>query len=32
VNLEKTNLGDEKLLTLDPRPTLASADLSFLSW
>jgi 23S rRNA (cytidine1920-2'-O)/16S rRNA (cytidine1409-2'-O)-methyltransferase len=31
VNLEKTNLGDEKLLTLDPRPTLGTADLSYLS-
>lgn len=31
VNLEKTNLGDEKLLTLDPVPTLGSVDLSYLS-
>ena len=31
VNLEKTNLGDEKLLTLDPRPDLGSVDLSYLS-
>lgn len=31
VNLEKTNLGDEKLLSLDPVPTLGSVDLSYLS-
>ncbi len=31
VNLEKTNLGDEKLLTLDPKPDLGSVDLSYLS-
>lgn len=31
VNLEKTNISDEKLLTLDPRPTLGSVDLSYLS-
>ncbi|MEG0741593.1 MAG: SAM-dependent methyltransferase [Clostridia bacterium] len=31
VNLERTNLGDEKLLTLDPAPTLGSVDLSYLS-
>ena len=31
VNLEKTNLGDEKLLTLDPKPDLGSMDLSYLS-
>lgn len=31
VNLEKTNLGDEKLLTLEPVPTLGSVDLSYLS-
>lgn len=31
VNLEKTNLGDEKLLSLDPKPTLGSVDLSYLS-
>lgn len=31
VNLEKTNLGDEKLLHLDPRPDLGSMDLSYLS-
>lgn len=31
VNLEKTNLGDEKLLALDPVPTLGSVDLSYLS-
>lgn len=31
VNLEKTNISDEKLLTLSPRPTLGSVDLSYLS-
>ena len=31
VNLEKTNLGDEKLLMLEPVPTLGSVDLSYLS-
>ena len=31
VNLEKTNISDEKLLTLDPRPTLGTVDLSYLS-
>ncbi len=31
VNLEKTNLGDEKLLSLDPVPTLGVVDLSYLS-
>lgn len=31
VNLEKTNISDEKLLFLDPKPTLASVDLSYLS-
>lgn len=31
VNLEKTNLGDEKLLDLHPVPTLGSVDLSYLS-
>lgn len=31
VNLEKTNISDEKLLKLDPKPTLASVDLSYLS-
>lgn len=31
INLEKTNLGDEKLLSLDPAPTLGSVDLSYLS-
>jgi len=30
-NLEKTNISDEKLLLLSPRPTLASVDLSYLS-
>ena len=31
VNLEKTNISDEKLLSLDPRPNLGSVDLSYLS-
>lgn len=31
VNLEKTNLGDERLLTLEPSPDLGSVDLSYLS-
>ncbi len=31
VNLEKTNISDEKLLRLDPKPGLASVDLSYLS-
>ena len=31
VNLEKTNISDEKLLHLDPIPDLASVDLSYLS-
>lgn len=31
VNLERTNLGDEKLLSLSPAPTLGTADLSYLS-
>lgn len=31
VNMEKTNLGDDKLLSLDPAPTLGSVDLSYLS-
>lgn len=31
VNLEKTNISDEKLLSLSPRPTLGSVDLSYLS-
>ena len=31
VNLEKTNISDEKLLSLDPKPTLGSVDLSYLS-
>ena len=31
VNLERTNLGDECLLSLDPPPTLGSVDLSYLS-
>ncbi len=31
VNLERTNLGDERLLTLNPTPTLGTVDLSYLS-
>ena len=31
VNLEKTNISDEKLLALDPKPDLGSVDLSYLS-
>ncbi len=31
VNLERTNIGDESLLALDPPPTLGTADLSYLS-
>ena len=31
VNLERTNISDEKLLTLDPRPDLGTVDLSYLS-
>lgn len=31
VNLERTNLGDDKLLALSPVPTLGSVDLSYLS-
>lgn len=31
VNLEKTNISDDKLLYLDPVPNLASVDLSYLS-
>ena len=31
VNLEKTNIGDERLLSLSPVPTLGSVDLSYLS-
>jgi 23S rRNA (cytidine1920-2'-O)/16S rRNA (cytidine1409-2'-O)-methyltransferase len=30
-NLERTNLGDPVLTTLDPRPTLLTLDLSYLS-
>jgi 23S rRNA (cytidine1920-2'-O)/16S rRNA (cytidine1409-2'-O)-methyltransferase len=30
-NLERTNLGDPALLVLDPRPTLITLDLSYLS-
>ena len=31
VNLERTNLGDEKLLSLSPVPAVGSVDLSYLS-
>ncbi len=31
VNLERTNIADDSLLALDPRPTLATCDLSYLS-
>ena len=31
VNLERTNLGDERLLHLEPPPDLGSVDLSYLS-
>lgn len=31
VNLERTNLSDDRLLSLDPRPALATCDLSYLS-
>lgn len=31
VNLERTNLGDDTLLALDPPPTLGTVDLSYLS-
>lgn len=31
VNLERTNLGDDALLSLAPRPTLGTVDLSYLS-
>lgn len=31
VNLEKTNVSDEKLLSLSPRPTLGTVDVSYLS-
>ena len=31
VNLEKTNISDEKLLNLTPRPDLGTVDLSYLS-
>ena len=31
VNLEKTNISDERLAALSPRPNLASVDLSYLS-
>lgn len=31
VNLERTNLSDERLLSLSPRPAFATCDLSYLS-
>ena len=31
INLEKTNISDEKLLTLEPKPTLGTVDCSYLS-
>lgn len=31
VNLEKTNVSDESLLALSPRPTLGTVDVSYLS-
>lgn len=31
VNLEKTNISDEKLLSLDPRPSFGTVDVSYLS-
>jgi len=31
VNLERVNLGDPRLTSLSPRPTLGTADLSYLS-
>lgn len=31
VNLERTNIGDSSLLALEPRPTLGTVDLSYLS-
>ena len=31
VNMERTNLGEERLLSLTPAPTLGTADLSYLS-
>lgn len=31
VNMEKTNLSDEKLTVLDPKPEMISLDLSYLS-
>lgn len=31
VNMEKTNLSDEKLTVLDPKPDMISLDLSYLS-
>lgn len=30
-NMERTNIGNERLLSLDPVPTLGSVDLSYLS-
>jgi len=31
INMEKTNLGDQALLNLDPRPEIITLDLSYLS-
>ena len=31
VNLEKTNISDEKLLSLSPRPEMGTVDVSYLS-
>lgn len=31
MNLERTNISDDRLLSLDPTPDLASVDLSYLS-
>lgn len=31
VNLEKTNISDEKLLTLEPKPEIGTVDVSYLS-
>lgn len=31
INLEKTNISDEMLLHLDPKPTLGTVDVSYLS-
>lgn len=31
INMERRNIGDDTLLSLDPRPTLGTVDLSYLS-